>query len=39
VFEWASLVAMIVYSLIAYGLARMVELLYAPVRPTVTGGS
>lgn len=39
VFEWASIVGMIVYSLIAYGLARVVELIYAPVRPTVTGGS
>jgi hypothetical protein len=36
VFEWAALVGVIVYSLVAYGLVRIVELLYAPVRPTVT---
>jgi len=39
VFEWASLVGIVVYSLLAYGLARLVELIYAPVRPTVTGDS
>jgi hypothetical protein len=36
VFEWAALVGIVVYSLVAYGLARVVELIYAPVRPTVT---
>jgi len=30
VFEWASLVGIIVYALAAYGLARLVELIYAP---------
>ena len=33
--EWAALVGIIVYSLVAYGLARIVELIYAPVHPTV----
>ena len=32
VLEWASLVGIIVYALVAYGLARLVELIYA--RPT-----
>jgi hypothetical protein len=32
VFEWAALVGIIVYSLIAYGIARSVELIYSPVR-------
>ena len=36
VIEWASLVGIIIYSLLAYGLARLVELLYAPARPTIT---
>jgi YGGT family len=36
VFEWATLVGIVVYSLVAYGLVRVVELIYAPVRPTVT---
>ena len=30
VFEWASLVGIIVYALVAYGLARLAELIYAP---------
>ena len=30
VVEWASLVGIIVYALAAYGLARLVELIYAP---------
>jgi hypothetical protein len=30
VFEWASLVGIVVYALVAYGLARLVELIYAP---------
>jgi hypothetical protein len=30
VLEWASLVGIIVYALAAYGLARLVELIYAP---------
>jgi YGGT family len=38
VIEWASLVGIIVYSLVAYGLARGVELIYAPAHPTVTRG-
>ena len=36
VIEWSSLVGIIVYSLVAYGLARLVELVYAPASPTVT---
>lgn len=36
VFEWSSLVGIVVYSLVAYGLARLIELLYAPPRPPVT---
>ena len=39
VFEWATLVGIIVYSLVGYGLARIVELIYAPAYPTVTGES
>jgi hypothetical protein len=34
VLEWASLVGVIVYALIAYGLARLAELLYAPATRT-----
>ena len=34
VIEWASLVGIVVYSLIAYGLVRVVELIYAPARPS-----
>jgi len=30
VLEWASLVGIIVYALVAYGLTRLVELIYAP---------
>lgn len=36
VIEWASLVGIIVYSLLAYGLARLVDLIYAPARPGAT---
>ncbi|MEI6778739.1 MAG: YggT family protein [Chloroflexales bacterium] len=36
VFEWAALIGIIIYSLLAYGLVRIIELVYAPVRPTVT---
>lgn len=36
VFEWAALIAIIVYVLLAYGIVRIIELVYAPVRPTVT---
>lgn len=32
VIEWASLVAMICYSLIGYGLHRLVDMTYRPVR-------
>src|SRR6266542_2390124 len=32
VLEWASLVAIAIYMLIAYGLARVLELAYAPPR-------
>jgi hypothetical protein len=32
VLEWSSLVGIIVYLLVAYGLARLVELIYAPAR-------
>ena len=35
VIEWAALVGMIVYSLLAYGIVRVIELIYAPVRPTI----
>jgi hypothetical protein len=34
VLEWASLVGIIVYALAAYGLARLVELIYAPATRT-----
>jgi uncharacterized protein YggT (Ycf19 family) len=34
VFEWASLVAIGIYSLLAYGLVRIVALIYAPPRPS-----
>jgi hypothetical protein len=30
VIEWSSLVGIIVYALIAYGLTRLIELIYAP---------
>jgi hypothetical protein len=36
VVEWASLVAIAIYSLVSYGIARVVELIYAPARPTVS---
>jgi hypothetical protein len=36
VIEWASLVGIIIYSLVAYGLARLVALIYAPASPTIT---
>ena len=36
VVEWASLVAIAIYTLVSYGLARIVELIYAPARPTVS---
>jgi YGGT family len=39
VFEWATLVGIVVYSLLGYGIARIVELVYAPVHPTVTPAS
>jgi hypothetical protein len=39
VIEWAALVGIVVYSLVAYGLARIVALIYAPVHPTVTRDS
>jgi len=32
VVEWSSLVGMIVYILVAYGLVRLIELIYAPAR-------
>jgi hypothetical protein len=34
VVEWSSLVGIIVYSLVAYGLARLVDVSYAPARRT-----
>jgi len=34
VLEWASLVGIVVYALVAYGLARLVELIYAPAPRT-----
>jgi uncharacterized protein YggT (Ycf19 family) len=39
VIEWSSLVGIIVYSLVAYGLTRLVELVYAPLRQTDTRDS
>jgi len=33
VIEWAALVGIVVYSLLAYGLTRVVALIYAPVQP------
>jgi hypothetical protein len=39
VIELAALVGIVVYSLVAYGLVRVVELIYAPVYPTVTRDS
>ena len=33
VIDWAALVGIVVYSLIAYGLARGIALIYAPVQP------
>lgn len=35
VLEWASLVGIAIYSLIAYGIARVITLIYAP-QPTAT---
>ena len=32
VIEWSSLVGIVVYLLLAYGLARLVELIYTPAR-------
>jgi hypothetical protein len=34
VIEWSSLVGIVVYLLVAYGLARIVELVAAPARPS-----
>jgi hypothetical protein len=34
VLEWASLVGIAIYMLLAYGLARILELVYAPPRTT-----
>jgi uncharacterized protein YggT (Ycf19 family) len=36
VVEWSSLVGIIIYSLLAYGLTRLVELIYAPAAPTIS---
>ena len=36
VFEWSALVAIVIYMLLAYGLARLVDLFYAPARPADT---
>ncbi|KPV52611.1 hypothetical protein SE17_14465 [Kouleothrix aurantiaca] len=30
VFEWASLIAIAIYMLLAYGIARVIELAYSP---------
>ena len=38
VLEWSSLVGIVVYFLVAYGLARLVELIYAPARLPSTRG-
>jgi hypothetical protein len=32
VFEWSSLVALVVYMTVAYGLARLVDIFSAPPR-------
>ncbi len=32
VFEWSSLVGIVVYALLAYGLTRLIDLIYAPPR-------
>ena len=34
VLEWASLVGIAIYMLLAYGLARVIELIYSPPRAT-----
>ena len=34
VLEWSSLVGIIVYALVAYGLIRLIELIYAPATRT-----
>lgn len=33
VFEWSSLIAIVIYMLLAYGLVRLVDLVYAPAAP------
>ena len=35
---WSALVGIVVYALIAYGIARLVELVYAPMRASRTRG-
>jgi len=37
VIAWSALVGIIVYALLAYGIARLIELVYAPMRPKRTG--
>jgi hypothetical protein len=39
VFEWAAIVGIIIYSLLAYGIVRVIELLYAQIRPTANRAS
>lgn len=36
VIAWSALVGIIIYALLAYGLARLIELIYAPKRPSRT---
>jgi hypothetical protein len=38
VIAWSALVGIVVYALIAYGIARLVELVYAPMRASRTRG-
>jgi hypothetical protein len=35
VIEWSSLVGIIVYALVAYAIARLIELVYAPARTSM----
>jgi hypothetical protein len=39
VFEWASIVAILVYLLLAYGIARTIDLWYARTHSTITPDS
>jgi hypothetical protein len=39
VIEWAALVGIVVYSLLAYGLVRGAAVIYTPAQPTSTRGA